>query len=142
MIVDIISKKDFFKNGYKECVFIHCFPMLYAYEEILLKELKHRWPKLRSVVLKRELSNRECAKFVSNFGELHLISLKLAEPGNIKETKKVLKNINSIVNDMDYPINKIARVYLTSFNTGISEQYKDEILKIFSISKRKFEIYD
>ncbi len=141
MIKAVLPEKKFFYNKKEKPIFLLCFPMLYVYENLLLKDIKLYWPDLQTTISRQELKDKTCVKFTSKYGVLSLISLKRAEPGNKKKENKRLSVIKKLVNNLTYDKRKIVRVQFSSFVVGETDKYRDKVLNLFAVSPNTFEIY-
>ena len=139
MIVNIEAQKKFLRNKQRGNIFIFCFPLLYSYEELLLKELKVYWPKLSVLISKKNLHNGDCIRFISKSCELYFVCLE--NTCDLEKNTKKLSMLNTIIKSINYSNEKVARVEFLSFVTGASKITHDKIMNVFAKSNKKFELY-
>jgi len=139
MITNILQSKDFLEARGKNEIFVFFFSMLYQYEDIILKDLYEYWPKLKVKVSKKNLKKFE--KITSASGKLYFISLRLSEPSDHKTQDENILILEEIIKNLESKENDSLKVKLSSFNVSSRDAYRNELLKIFATSDKRFEIF-
>lgn len=147
MITGFSSVEDFFQDKGKNQVFVFYFPLLYQYEDILLKKLYKYWPELKVAVRqskrkKNRIKLGTYRNFSSKCGRLCFISLKLAEPSDYSTQDKNVCILRKVIKAIKVGKYDILKVNISSFRVSVSDTYRNKIYNLFAENEKNFKLLE